>query len=272
MVNRCGITFAFRLGEEVGADDADIARAYLVAREVFAVDETWRAIEALDNAVGADVQTAMVLERRKLVERAVRWLLRNRSRPLDVERDIGQFAGGVATVRGALREIVAGESRAAIDAATSRLVERGVPEPLALDVASCNDLLSALDVVEIAKSAAISVEEAGSVYFALGEKLDLHWLRDRIAALPRDNRWQALSRAALRDDLHAQLSALTLDSLRVDVGAAEPAVRVDAWLEQNRIPVARCRQILADLESAGHTDFTMLSVAMGEIRTLRKTE
>ena len=81
-----------------------------------------------------------------------------------------------------------------------------------------------------------------------------------------------MSRAALRDDLHAQLSALTLDSLRVDVGAAEPAVRVDAWLEQNRIPVARCRQILADVESAGHTDFTMLSVAMGEIRTLRQAE
>ena len=272
MVNRCGITFAFRLGEEIGADDADIARAYLVAREVFAMDETWRAIEALDNVVGTDLQTAMVLEMRKLVERAARWLLRNRPRPLDVERDIGQFAGGVATVRGALREIVAGESRAAIDAATSRLVERGVPEPLALDVASCNDLLCALDVVEIAKSAAITVEEAGSVYFALGEKLELHWLRDRIAALPRDNRWQALSRAALRDDLHAQLSALTLDSLRVDVGAAEPAVRVDAWLEQNRIPVARCRQILADVESAGHTDFTMLSVAMGEIRTLRQAE
>ena len=35
MVNRCGTTFAFRLGEETGADDADIARAYLTAREVF---------------------------------------------------------------------------------------------------------------------------------------------------------------------------------------------------------------------------------------------
>ena len=272
MVNRCGITFAFRLGEETGADDADIARAYLVAREVYGMRGTWEAIEALDNVVGADVQVAMLLETRKLVERGARWLLRNRPRPLDVERDIGHFADGTAVLRRGLRDLVAGASRTAIDSATGRLVERGVPEALALEVASGNDLLSALDVVEVASSAAIPVEAAAAVYFALGERLDLHWLRDRIAALPRDNRWQALSRAALRDDLFAQSSALTLDALRLEMGEASPAERVEAWLEQNRIPVARCRQILGDLASAGQTDFTMLSVAMGEIRALRQTE
>ena len=272
MVNRCGITFAFRLGEETGADDADIARAYLVAREVYGMRGTWEAIEALDNVVGADVQVTMLLETRKLVERGARWLLRNRPRPLDVERDIGHFADGTAVLRHGLRDLVAGASRTAIDSATGRLVERGVPEALALEVASGNDLLSALDVVEVASSAAIPVEAAAAVYFALGERLDLHWLRDRIAALPRDNRWQALSRAALRDDLFAQSSALTLDALRLEMGEASPAERVEAWLEQNRIPVARCRQILGDLASAGQTDFTMLSVAMGEIRALRQTE
>ena len=272
MVNRCGITFAFRLGEETGADDADIARAYLVAREVYGMRGTWEAIEALDNVVGADVQVTMLLETRKLVERGARWLLRNRPRPLDVERDIGHFADGTAVLRRGLRDLVASASRTAIDSATGRLVERGVPEALALEVASGNDLLSALDVVEVASSAAIPVEAAAAVYFALGERLDLHWLRDRIAALPRDNRWQALSRAALRDDLFAQSSALTLDALRLEMGEASPAERVEAWLEQNRIPVARCRQILGDLASAGQTDFTMLSVAMGEIRALRQTE
>ena len=272
MVNRCGITFAFRLGEETGADDADIARAYLVAREVYGMRGTWEAIEALDNVVGAEVQMSMLLETRKLVERGARWLLRNRSRPLDVERDVGHFAGEVTALRRGLRDLVTAASRAAIDAAAGRLVECGVPEALALEVASGNDLLSALDVVEVASSAAIPVEEAASVYFALGEQLDLYWLRDRIAALPRDNRWQALSRAALRDDLYAQLSALTLDAVRLDAGEAAAAERVGAWLDQNRIPVARCRQILGDLGSAGQTDFTMLSVAMGEIRALRQTE
>ncbi len=272
MVNRCGMTFAFRLREETGADDADIARAYLVAREVYGMRGTWEAIEVLDNAVAADVQITMLLETRKLVERGARWLLRNRPRPLDIARDIGHFGSGVTALRRQLRDFVADSSRTALDAARDRLVGRGVPEDLALEVASGNELLSALDVVEVASGAAITVEEAASVYFALGESLDLHWLRDQIAALPRDNRWQALSRAALRDDLYAQLSGLTLDSLRLDAGDVTPADRVEAWLEQNRIPVARCRHILGDLAGADRTDFTMLSVAMGEIRTLRQGE
>ncbi|MYE03238.1 MAG: NAD-glutamate dehydrogenase [Alphaproteobacteria bacterium] len=272
MVNRCGMTFAFRLGEETGADDADIARAYLVAREVYGMGETWRAIEALDGRLGADVQISLLQETRKLVERAARWLLRNRPRPLDIARDIEHFAAGATALRQSLRDVVAVSSRSAIDKAAARLAAEGVPEELALEVASCNDLLSALAVVEVAAGAAIPVETAASVYFDLGEKLDLHWLRDRIAALPRGNRWQALSRAALRDDLYAQLSALTLDALRLDAGRAAPAGRVDLWLRRNRIPVARCRQIVGDLMNAGRTDFTMLSVAMGEVRTLRQSE
>ena len=272
MVNRCGMTFAFRLGEETGADDADIARAYLVAREVYGMRETWEAIEALDNKVGADVQTAMLQETRKLVERAARWLLRNRPRPLDVARDTGHFAAGVTTLRKGMKDVAAASGRNVMEEVAGRFVEHGVPEDLALEVACCEDLLSALAVVEVATGAGIPVETAASVYFDLGERLDLHWLRDRIAALPRDNRWQALSRAALRDDLHAQLSALTQDTLRLDAGEAAPADRVDAWLRRNRIPVARCRQIVGDLMNAGDTDFAMLSVAMGEIRTLRQTD
>ena len=272
MANRCGMTFAFRLGEETGADDADIARAYLVAREVYGMRETWEAIEALDGRVGADVQVSMLQETRKLVERAARWLLRNRPRPLDIAREIGHFAAGVAVLREGLREVVAASSRRAIDRAAGRLVEHGVPEGLALEAAQCEDLLPALAVVEVAAGAEIPVEAAAPVYFTLGERLDLHWLRDRIAALPRANRWQALSRAALRDDLYAQLSALALDALRLDAGEAAADERVELWLRRNRIPVARCRQIVGDLMNAGQTDFAMLSVAMGEIRTLRHTD
>ncbi len=272
MANRCGMTFAFRLGEETGADEPDIARAYLVAREVYGMRETWDEIEALDGRAAAEVQIFMLQEARKLVERAARWLLRNRPRPLDIERDIAYFAAGVATLRQGLQDLVPASSRSAIAEAAAHFAEQGVPESLALDAALYEDLVSALPIVEVATGAAIPVETAAAVYFELGETLDLHWLRDRIAALPRDNRWQALSRAALRDDLYAQLSALTLDTLKLDTSETKPTGRVDVWLRRNRIPAARCRQIVGDLMNAGQTDFTMLSVAMGEIRTLRQAD
>ena len=48
----------------------------------------------------------------------------------------------------------------------------------------------------------------------------------RILALPRDDRWQTMARAALRDDLyavHAQLTAQVLATTSADEGVAEKA-------------------------------------------------
>ena len=78
LVNRAGTTFAFRLGDETGAGADDIARAYAVAREAFGLRGLWSEIEALDGRVPAETQIAMLLKARILLERATRWLLRNR--------------------------------------------------------------------------------------------------------------------------------------------------------------------------------------------------
>ena len=53
-----------------------LARGYAVAREVFDMRSFWAAVEALDNQVDAETQLEMLIEGRRLVERATRWLVR----------------------------------------------------------------------------------------------------------------------------------------------------------------------------------------------------
>ncbi len=272
MVNRGGTTFAFRLAEETGAEAADIARAYLVAREVFGMKGLWSEIEALDNKTPAQVQARMLLEGRKLEERASRWLLRNRARPLDISAAIDYFGPGVATLSENLPDLVADVSREALRRTAGSLIEAGAPEALAERVAAFGELFSALDIVEVAKQADKGVEEVARVYFTLGEKLDLHWLREQILVLPRENRWQALARAALRDDLYHQERELAADVLTMAPDEIEAGKRIDAWMKGNDMAIARCRQILEDLKAGGPPDFAMLSVAMREIRGLRRPE
>ena len=50
----------------------------------------------------------------------------------------------------------------------------------------------------------------------LDQHLQLDWLRERILRLPRDDRWQTLARAALRDDLYAVRASLTAEVLQAD--------------------------------------------------------
>ena len=166
------------------------------------------------------------------------------------------------------RKLVPEDSRAQTQARVAGLVAAEVPEELARRVAIYNELFAALDIVEVAKSEQMSVEEVSAVYYLLGEELDLHWMRDQIIALPRENRWQALARAALRDDLQTQERLLTRDVLRQRSLQSDAGSRIAAWMTQNDSAVHRCRQVLVDLKGGPKADFAMLSVAMREIRSM----
>jgi glutamate dehydrogenase len=266
MVNRCGTTFAFRLQEETGAPPPEIARAYTAAREIFGMRDLWAQIEALDTGIEAQTQIRMLLDGRRLVERATRWLLRNRRPPLDVAAAVSYFSERTAELSGRIMELL--PDREAIERATGQLVEANVPPELARRMAILNRLFSALDIVDIAEATDQPVETAAGVYFTLGDRLRLHWLRSHVEALPRDNRWQTLARAALRDDLYSQQAELTAEILRNTPDDLPAAERIDAWVNANWEPVERTLQVLTDINASGAFGLATLSVALREIRNL----
>jgi glutamate dehydrogenase len=271
LVDRAGSTFAFRLHEETGAPASDVARAYAAAREIYDMRRFWAAAEALDNVIPVETQIAMLLEARKLVERATRWLLHHR-RPIDIAATVSQFTAGAEALSQALPEILVEGDREAWEVHVDELKAVAVPEELARWVASLGALFSALDVIEVANTTGEPVHDVAGVHFLVGHRLRLHWLRDRIGALPREDRWQAMARAALRDDLFALHGALTSDVLHESPReGGDPAARLDAWADGNAAAVERCRGILSDIHATGAHDLTTLAVALREVRTLIET-
>ncbi len=268
MVNRAGTTFAYRMGEETGTEAPEIARAYAAAREVFDMRSLWTEIEALDNEVPARTQTEMLLVGRRLVERATRWLLRNRRPPLDVAATVSYFSEGAAELAERLPQLMLDSDRESLDETTVSLVEEGVPHELARRVAGLNSLFSTLDVVEVAAATDQPLETVAAVHFTLGDRLMLHRLRDRIDALPRQDRWQTLARAALRDDLYGQQAGLTAGVLRDTDGDLDASARIEEWMERNKVAAERFVQVLRDIGASGNFDLSTLSVALRELRNL----
>jgi glutamate dehydrogenase len=267
LVNRAGTTFAFRLGEETGATGPDVARAFAVARDVFALQGLWDEIEALDGRVSAQTQLVMLLKTRVLLERATRWLLRNRPRPLDVATATSQFTPGAEALAAAAREVLCIPDREAAERTADALVRDGVPRTLADRVSHVEHLVAALDLVDVAAATGLSFADVTGVYFAIDDRLELHSLRERIAALPREERWEALARRALWEDLQSEHRALTADVLR-ESEDGPVAERVAAWIRHNAPAVDRCAHVLADVKVGGSSDLATLSVAVREIRNL----
>src|SRR5207245_8377833 len=122
----------------------------------------------------------------------------------------------------------------------------GVPDQLADRVAAMVPAYSAFDIVEIATRTKRPVEETAEIYFDLAERLQITRLRDRITALPRDDRWNTAARAALRDDLYAAHAELARDVLTV-TEAGTPEQRLAGWVARNNSAVTRAAQTLVEI-------------------------
>jgi glutamate dehydrogenase len=267
MVDRSGTTFAFRLNEETGASVPDIAAAWLVARDVFDMTGFWTQVEALDGLVDTSVQILLALEGRKLTERAARWLLHNRRPPFDIQPTIDFLADGVLAVGSGLTKLLTGSDLTGFDERRDSFTSRGVPLGLSERTAAMVPAYSAFDIVDIAARIGRPAEETAEVYFDLADRLQITRLRDRITALPRDDRWNTMARAALRDDLYSAHAALAADVLGV-TGPGSPDQRLAAWVERNDSAVRRAAQTLTEIWETDRFTVATLSVAVRAVRTL----
>ncbi|GGN02227.1 glutamate dehydrogenase [Actinoplanes campanulatus] len=270
VVNRGGTSFVYRAMEESGASAADVIRAYVVVRDVFGLEEIWAAGEALDNRVPTSAQTLVFLETRRLLDRAVRWLVSTRRSPLDVPGEIAKLRPGISALLPLLPEVIVGAERRALFDRIAELVAKDVPEDLAAAVSRVFYGFGLLDVLETAAAIDRDAEEVAQVYFVLSERFGVDALLSHISRLPRGDRWQTLARMALRYDLYAALAALTAEVLHSTPSSAPPEDRVSEWEQVNAASIARASNAMGDVDDSP-ADLAALSVLLRQIRTLVKT-
>ena len=135
-----------------------------------------------------------------MVERATRWMLRTRRSPIDVAGTVAKLRPGIDEVSRLAPGLLVGADLADYEAVTAELVAAGVPADLADRDASLDVAPGMLDVVDATMDLGVPVADAAFVYFQMADRLPLGWLRRRVNALPREDRWSSLARSALRDD------------------------------------------------------------------------
>ena len=179
-----------------------------------------------------------------------------------------RFEPGAELLSQALPEILDGEEAEAFETRVSELSEAGVPRELARRVAAMPSLLPAIDIVAVAESTGRELDDVMHTYFRLDSRLELSWLRDHIYALPRANRWQALARAALRDDLMRTHRELTQEVLEYTGDGRLGDEAIDQWADERASTLERSLNTLADIRASRTYDTTTLPVALREVRSL----
>jgi glutamate dehydrogenase len=267
MINKGGITFAYRVSEETGASVAETARAFTIAREVFALDDYWNAVCDLDNKAPTMAQAMLNLEIRRLLDRASRWWLTVRGDRLDVAAEIARFAQPVQQLAPMVPDLLVGPESERMRERAAEFVAIGAPEELSLKVAALLDVFSLLDVTQVAAKYDTDPQEVARVYFQLSEMFGIDGLLGRITDLPRSDRWDALARSALRSDVYGVLAGLTAKVLRTS-DSADAGERIAAWQQGAEEGTTRVLATLDEIMAAEHSSLATISVALRMLRTL----
>ena len=270
IVNRGGITFVFRCIEETYASVARIAQAYAIASEVFDQRSFVASVEELDNRVPIETQASLYLSFRRLLDRTVRWWVTNRPASLDIGAEIERFAGAVSRLGPRIIEELPEGEVEEYTAAMRAWVDQGVPEKLAGSAATLMYLFSCLDIVELAQEAGAAdeadMEAVTAVYFAALGRFRVGELLNRVGDLDREDRWSALARASLRDDLYDVLKSIT----RVVLASTDPGQnareRVDRWAGSHGEILSRLDVMMRSIDSLDDVGLAPVSVAVRSLR------
>ncbi len=268
LVNGAGITYAFRLQEEMAASYTDSIRAYAVTTAVFGLREMWADIAALDNEIASACQDHLYLEVRRLLDRGSRWLLTHRPTPLEVAAEIERYQAAVATLTPKMPRLVQGVEHDNVRGDALRLVELGAPAELANRVAYSLYTFSVLDIVDVASQVEADLVVTADLYYALSARLDFDRILSSVTALERGDRWHALARQALRDDLYRSMRLMTTDVLGITDPDLDVVARIEQWENQAPAKVTRARATLSQIAAAGAVDLAALSVAASEVRSM----
>jgi len=265
MVNLSGISFDHRMTEDTGASVVDVARAWIVARDVFDFPKLWAEIDELTGIVPLDTQLDLFLDCRKMAERGALWLLRHRRPPIDMAAAVAQFHPGIAELTSALEPALGGRMLAGVHSGEASRLAAGVPEGLAERAGVWPLMHTGFDLVEVASAHGRTVADVAAVHWQVFDRLDLIWLWEGIGQLPRSDRWQTQARSAVRDDLLTALAELTTAVIDSAGGS------VERWLELNERSVARANSMFTEIRRAETYDLTTLSVALRQLRNLALT-
>lgn len=267
LVNRMGSTFVLRMQEDTARSAGEIAKAFTAAREIFNARGLWERIDALDGKVPDVVQIDALISIWSLLRHATRWLLNDELGRSDISGAVGRYAGGVAELWDQLPEALTPSGLGRWEERLASWRERGLPGELAEPLAGAPALAAALDVVEIAQRAHVSVIDAARAYFALGDALYLDWLLDRIESLEVEGFWHANARGALRDELLSHQRTLTVRLLEQMQGRFEPEV-LNAWIERGEDTMRSTRAMLESMRSLVRMDYATVLVAVRRVAQL----
>jgi glutamate dehydrogenase len=269
IVNRAGITYIQSIHQDTGHDICNIVRVYGVIREVFAISPLWEAMEALQGVVDAETHIALFTAVTRFLRRMSVWFLSNSEHPPAMETLVKRYGESIATFVAQRDAIVSPSVAEAQSQQVAAWVAAGVPEALAAQVANLELFLSACDIAMLDHASSLSLPVIGRLYYELGARLQLGWLRQFINGFAATSYWDRLAMRNAVSELYDEQRRLTQSVLQGMDDGKDWKAALETWFESNHGEVERFARLVAEIRSSEKQDMAMMIVALRQLSAVR---
>ena len=243
LVNRLGILFPYHLKEDLGCSVAAIINTYKLVNRVFAIDEIWKMQTDLDGHIDAEIHAEIKRIISKTIGRSMYWFLRTIRVADDAEKTVRLYVDAIDILTQELHSLMPAKQQQGLDQQVDRFIKAGATAALALKVAQLDVLFICLNMVKVHEQTQHPLHEVASIMFFLLEELNLSWLSENIALLPKETIWASLARQSMRDEFNNVFCQLTSEViLQRDVMTWEE--KAGNWLKNNQHAISHYRRLI----------------------------
>lgn len=272
MINLGGIAFAFRAMEETTVSAAAVARGFVVMRHIWDLDSVTVAIARVPAGIPKEHGCAVALDMRRLLDRSTRWYVTHDFRDKPIADAFARLERPMSLMRANFTSFLHGINLAHSLNRLAHTDSVGLPHDLGIRASELLVSYGLLDISAIAEELQEPVAAVAEVYFAVFERISAIPLLEHITLLPRDTHWEALARAALRDDMYLVLADMTKAVVRhtprASEASADPVERIMDWERGNIEQLSRVQDTIKAAIKPGPVDIAALSVAVKLLRAM----
>ena len=263
MINRIGMIHPFELVEEEGATLAQVAGAFVVAEQLFAMDALWQQLET--DAMPEAARLMLLRRSASALRTHMADVLRAGSEPTRPMQLVADLAPGTRLLEKAVDELLAGEALARSARLRDELVAVGAPEGAAASVAHLGDCDGAVGLARLARDRRMPVLQLARGFVAVGEQVGLDWVQGMAMQMRPSDPWERLLVAGLARDLQH----MRLDFLRREVGkGGDAAAAVARWTAKHADAVRQFHTMIARARASIPVTAAMLAQIAGQARNL----
>jgi glutamate dehydrogenase len=175
---------------------------------------------------------------------------------------------GLATLREAFADVVAGEERQLFEARVREIEELGADGAFSRRLITLRFLDQLLEILEISRETDAEVVPTARAYYRTSDAFDVPWLRRRIFAAAGDDQWEVRAAQVLSEDLTRAHRKLVV-GLMLDAEPTPDGIGADDVMNRFKSrDVGRFRDIVSELKGEETIGLAAVSVAARELSSL----